>query len=175
MGSMSTCWHHHYFYLILQIYLFIGYTPKNLSFCASSGEMGNYTTLKGAFRGERFGVFAFQRTLDKVAHLVCSILCFVVFAIEIELNGDHRLWICAINDAPKGVVGGSVGKFKSVFVVKSARCAIWTIKSWSGVSHVTTIRYSYSIGSSLSHAVKKRIPLNSNRKCKKISSFHYLD
>ena len=84
-------------------------------FCASSGEMGNYTTLKGAFRGERFGVFAFQRTLDKVAHLVCSILCFVVFAIEIELNGDHRLWICAINNASKGVVGGSVGKFKSVF------------------------------------------------------------
>ena len=101
MGSMSTCWHHHYFYLILQIYLFIGYTPKNLSFCASSGEMGNYTTLKGAFRGERFGVFAFQRTLDKVAHLVCSILCFVVFAIEIELNGDHRLWICAIMMPPK--------------------------------------------------------------------------
>ena len=84
-------------------------------FCASSGEMGNYTALKGAFRGERFSVFAFQRTLDKVAHLVCSILCFVVFAIEIELNGDHRLWICAINDASKGVVGGSVGKFKSVF------------------------------------------------------------
>ena len=77
--------------------------------------MGNYTALKGAFRGEGFGVFAFQRTLDKVAHLVCSILCFVVFAIEIELNGDHCLWICAINDAPKGVVGGSVGKFKSVF------------------------------------------------------------
>jgi hypothetical protein len=77
--------------------------------------MGNYTALKGAFRGEGLGVFAFQRTLDKVAHLVCSILCFVVFAIEIELNGDHRLWICAINDAPKGVVGGSVGKLKSVF------------------------------------------------------------
>ena len=77
--------------------------------------MGNYKALKGAFRGEGFGVFAFQRTLDKVAHLVCSILCFVVFAIEIELNGDHCLWICAINDAPKGVVGGSVGKFKSVF------------------------------------------------------------
>lgn len=84
-------------------------------FCASSGEMGNYTALKGAFRGEGLGVFAFQRTLDKVAHLVCSILCFVVFAIEIELNGDHRLWICAINNAPKGVVGGSVGKLKSVF------------------------------------------------------------
>ena len=88
---------------------------KYISFCASSGEMGNYTALKGAFRGEGLGVFAFQRTLDKVAHLVCSILCFVVFAIEIELNGDHRLWICAINDAPKGVVGGSVGKLKSVF------------------------------------------------------------
>ena len=84
-------------------------------FCASSGEKGNYTALKGAFRGEGLGVFAFQRTLDNVSHLVCSILCFVVFAIEIELNGDHRLWICAINDAPKGVVGGSVGKFKSVF------------------------------------------------------------
>lgn len=84
-------------------------------FCASSGDMGNYTALKGTFRGERLGVFAFQRTLDKVAHLVCSILCFVVFAIEIELNGDHRLWIGAINDAPKGVVGGSVGKLKSVF------------------------------------------------------------
>lgn len=80
-----------------------------------SGEMDYYTALKGAFRGERFGVFAFQRTLDKVAHLVCSILCFVVFAIEIELNGDHRLWIGAINDAPKGVVGGSIGKFESVF------------------------------------------------------------
>ena len=84
-------------------------------FCASSGEMDYYTALKGAFRGEGFGVFTFQWTLDKVAHLVCSILCFVVFAIEIELNGDHRLWICAINDASKGVVGGSVGKFKSVF------------------------------------------------------------
>ena len=84
-------------------------------FCASSGEKGNYTALKGAFRGEGLGVFAFQRTLDNVSHLVCSILCFVVFAIEIELNGDHRLWICAINDASKGVVGGSVGKFKSVF------------------------------------------------------------
>lgn len=80
-----------------------------------SGEMDYYTALKGAFLSERLGVFAFQRTLDKVAHLVCSILCFVVFAIEIKLNGDHRLWICAINDAPKGVVGGSVGKFKSVF------------------------------------------------------------
>jgi len=77
--------------------------------------MDYYTALKGAFRSERFGVFAFQRTLDNVSHLVCSILCFVVFAIEIELNGDHRLWICAINDASKGVVGGSVGKFKSVF------------------------------------------------------------
>ena len=88
---------------------------KNLSFCASSGEMGNYTALKWTFRGEGLGVFAFQRTLDKVAHLVCSILCFVVFAIEIELNSDHRLWIGAINDAPKGVVSGSVGKLKSVF------------------------------------------------------------
>ena len=88
---------------------------KYIFFCASSGEMGNYKALKGAFRSERFGVFTFQRTLDKVAHLVCSILCFVVFAIEIELNGDHRLWICAINNAPKGVVGGSVGKFESVF------------------------------------------------------------
>lgn len=84
-------------------------------FCASSGEIGNYTALKRAFRGERFGIFTFQRTLDNVSHLVCSILCFVVFAIEIELNGDHRLWICAINNASKGVVGGSVGKFKSVF------------------------------------------------------------
>ena len=84
-------------------------------FCASSGEMGNYTALKGAFRGEGLSVFAFQRTLDKVAHLVCSILCFVVFAIEIELNSDHCLWIGAINNAPKSVVGGSVGKFKSVF------------------------------------------------------------
>ena len=84
-------------------------------FCASSGEMSNYKALKGAFRGEGLGVFAFQRTFDKVAHLVCSILCFVVFAIEIELNGDHRFWICAINDAPKDVVGGSVGKFESVF------------------------------------------------------------
>ena len=80
--------------------------------------MGNYKALKGAFRGEGLGVFAFQRTLDKVAHLVCSILCFVVFPIEIELNGDHRLWICAINDAPKGIVGGSVGKLKSVFCGK---------------------------------------------------------
>ena len=88
---------------------------KYIFFVPLSCEMGNYTALKGAFRGEGFGVFAFQRTLDKVAHLVCSILCFVVFAIEIELNGDHRLWICAINDAPKGVVGGSVGKLKSVF------------------------------------------------------------
>ena len=88
---------------------------KYIFFVPLSGEMGNYTALKGAFRGEGLGVSAFQRTLDKVAHLVCSILCFVVFAIEIELNGDHRLWICAINDAPKGVVGGSVGKFKSVF------------------------------------------------------------
>ena len=77
--------------------------------------MDYYTALKGAFRSERLGVFAFQRTLDKIAHLVCSILCFVVFAIEIELNGDHCLWIGAINDAPKGVVGGSIGKFKSVF------------------------------------------------------------
>ena len=115
MDPMSPYWHHHYFYLILQIYLFIGYTPKIYLFVPLSCEMGNYTALKGAFRGERFGVFAFQRTLDKVAHLVCSILCFVVFPIEIELNGDHRLWICAINDASKGVVGGSVGKFKSVF------------------------------------------------------------
>lgn len=97
-------------------YTFLLDTLKKIYlFCASSGEMGNYTDLKGAFRGEGFGVFAFQRTLDKVAHLVCSILCFVVFAIEIELNGDHRLWIGAINDAPKGVVGGSVGKLESVF------------------------------------------------------------
>ena len=88
---------------------------KYIFFVPLSGEMGNYTAVKGALRGERLGVFAFQRTLDKVAHLVCSILCFVVFAIEIELNGDHRLWICAINNASKGVVGGSVGKFKSVF------------------------------------------------------------
>ena len=88
---------------------------KYIFFVPLSGEMGNYTALKGAFRGEGFGVFAFQRTLDKVAHLVCSILCFVVFAIEIELNGDHRLWICAINNAPKGIVSGSVGKFESVF------------------------------------------------------------
>ena len=88
---------------------------KYIFFCASSDEMGNYTALKGAFRGEGLGVFTFQRTLDNVSHLVCSILCFVVFAIEIELNGDHRLWICAINNASKGVVGGSVGKFKSVF------------------------------------------------------------
>ena len=88
---------------------------KYIFFVPLSGEMDYYTALKGAFRGEGLGVFAFQRTLDKVAHLVCSILCFVVFAIEIELNGDHRLWICAINNAPKGVVGGSVGKFKSVF------------------------------------------------------------
>ena len=80
-----------------------------------SGEMDNYTALKGAFLSERLGVFAFQRTLDKVAHLVCSILCFVVFAIEIELNGDHRLWIGAINDAPKDILGGSVGKLESVF------------------------------------------------------------
>ena len=139
--------------------------------------MDYYTALKGAFRSERFGVFTFQRTLDKVAHLVCSILCFVVFAIEIELNGDHCLWICAINDASKGVVGGSVGKFESVFVVKFARCAIWTINSWSGVSQVTTIRYSYSIGSSLSHAVKKRIPLNSNRSVKNffISLFRLIE
>ena len=88
---------------------------KYIFFVPLSGEMGNYTALKGAFRGEGLGVSAFQRTLDKVAHLVCSILCFVVFAIEIELNGDHRFWICAINDAPKDVVGGSVGKFESVF------------------------------------------------------------
>ena len=86
-----------------------------LFFVPLSGEMDYYTALKGTFRSEGFGVFAFQRTLDKVAHLVCSILCFVVFAIEIELNGDHRLWICAINNASKGVVGGSVGKFESVF------------------------------------------------------------
>ena len=88
---------------------------KYIFFVPLSCKMNYYTALKGAFRGEGLGVFAFQRTLDKVAHLVCSILCFVVFAIEIELNGDHRLWICAINNAPKGVVGGSVGKFKSVF------------------------------------------------------------
>ena len=91
------------------------HSKKCVFFCASSGDMGNYTALKGTFRGERLGVFTFQRTLDKVAHLVCSILCFVVFAIEIELNGDHRLWIGAINDAPKGVVGGSIGKLESVF------------------------------------------------------------
>ena len=88
---------------------------KYIFFVPLSGEMDYYTALKGAFRSERFGIFTFQRTLDNVSHLVCSILCFVVFAIEIELNGDHRLWICAINNAPKGVVGGSVGKFKSVF------------------------------------------------------------
>ena len=88
---------------------------KYIFFVPLSGEMDYYTALKGAFRSERFGIFTFQRTLDNVSHLVCSILCFVVFAIEIKLNGDHRLWICAINDAPKGVVGGSVGKFKSVF------------------------------------------------------------
>ena len=139
--------------------------------------MNYYKALKGTFRGERLGVFAFQRTLDKVAHLVCSILCFVVFAIEIELNGDHRLWICAINDAPKVssvVLSANSNRF---FVVKSARCAIWTIKSWSGVSHVTTIRYSYSIGSSLSHAVKKRIPLKSSRSVKNffISLFRLIE
>lgn len=88
---------------------------KYIFFVPLSGEMDYYTALKGAFRSERFGIFTFQRTLDNVSHLVCSILCFVVFAIEIELNGDHRLWICAINDAPKGVVGGSVGKLESVF------------------------------------------------------------
>lgn len=102
--------------LLLQKYHFIRYTPNNLSFFVPHrAKWGNYKALKGAFRGEGLGVFAFQRTLDNVSHLVCSILCFVVFAIEIELNGDHRLWICAINDASKGVVGGSVGKFKSVF------------------------------------------------------------
>ena len=100
----------HYKYTIL-----LDTLQKIYLFCASSGEMGNYKALKGAFRGEGLGVFAFQRTLNKVAHLVCSILCFVVFAIEIELNGDHCLWIGTINDASKGVVGGSVGKFKSVF------------------------------------------------------------
>ena len=88
---------------------------KYIVFVPLSGEMDYYTVLKGAFRSERFGVFTFQRTLDKVAHLVCSILCFVVFAIEIELNGDHRLWIGAINDAPKDILGGSVGKLESVF------------------------------------------------------------
>jgi len=37
---VSPNWHHHYFYLILQIYHFIGYTPKNLSFfCALLGEI----------------------------------------------------------------------------------------------------------------------------------------
>ena len=100
---------------IANILLYSIHSKKCIFFMPLSGEMDYYTALKGAFRSERFGVFTFQRTLDKVAHLVCSILCFVVFAIEIELNGDHRLWICAINDAPKGVVGGSVGKLKSVF------------------------------------------------------------
>ena len=88
---------------------------KYIVFVPLSGEKDYYTALKGAFLSERFGVFTFQRTLDKVAHLVCSILCFVVFAIEIELNGDHRLWIGAINDAPKDILGGSVGKLESVF------------------------------------------------------------
>lgn len=77
--------------------------------------MDYYTALKGTFIGKWIGALAFQRTPNNIMYFSRSILCLIMFAVEIELNGDHRLWICAINNAPKGVVGGSVGKFKSVF------------------------------------------------------------